>query len=177
MNNMKPEIWKPVVGWEGLYEVSSLGRIKRIAPAHGTKPGRILKPTLLKVGYNHCGLTRGPGNRIMCRLSRIVATAFHGIPPDGAQCNHKNGKKADDRAENLEWVTPSENVRHRFDVLGIRNPRGEEHHHTTLNENTVRAIRRRAAAGEKHRIIAADYHISRPAVTAIVARRNWSHVS
>lgn len=58
-------------------------------------------------------------------VHRLVCEAFHGAPPFiGAQVNHKNGVKSDNRADNLEWVTASENQRHRIDVLGHKGDTG-----------------------------------------------------
>jgi hypothetical protein len=88
--------------------------------------------------------------------------------------NHKNGTKDDPRIENLEWVTASENHRHRFDVLGQKSVRGESCNLTKLTEVNVREILRRYAAGELQRVIAADYGICPTNVSCIVTGKSWA---
>jgi hypothetical protein len=119
---MKGEIWKPVVGYEGIYEVSNLGRIKslsRFVWKNNKRPTRI-KCKLLALdnssGYSrvhlHDGYYRqGKG------VHRLVLEAF--VPRNNNlqdQCNHKNGIKTDNRVENLEWCNRFENMRHARDI-------------------------------------------------------------
>ncbi|WP_334166287.1 NUMOD4 motif-containing HNH endonuclease [Achromobacter mucicolens] len=105
------EEWRPVVGFEGCYEASSLGAVRSISS------GRILsRNALAGDGYVKTDLHRG-GVRTHGYLHRIVAEAFHG-PAEGREVNHKNGDKLDNRAANLEWVTRAENEMHSRYVLG-----------------------------------------------------------
>lgn len=173
------ESWSPIPGYRGLYEVSSAGRIRRVAPAIGTKPGHILSPSEMPGPrpYRIVSLARSPDDHRAFRVARIVAKVFIGrAPTRHHEVNHLNGICNDDRVENLAWVTPSENVRHRFDVLRKPNPRGEQHGNTHLTTAAVRRIRILAAKGMPHRLVGLRFGISRPAVTAIVGRRNWGHV-
>ena len=95
------ETWKPVVGYDGLYEVSNLGRIKRI---------RVLEPTRKKHGYMQISLVGKNGVRKSLRLHRIVAEAFVPNPEGKPQVNHKDENPENNRASNLEWATPKENT-------------------------------------------------------------------
>lgn len=119
-HNIGGEVWKDISGYEGLYVISNHGQIKRVSfGANGaSKPGRILKPRPMKNGYLRICL----GKKAVIDeflIHRLVAIAFISEPPfDGAQVNHKNGVKTDNRVENLEWVTHSENVQHSYDYLG-----------------------------------------------------------
>lgn len=169
--------WRPVVGYEGLYEVSNFGDVRRIAVAHGTKAGYIIKPQKVKNReYLQVRLCRSPGNHKSASLHSVVCEAFHGRRPPGMQVNHKNGVKDDNRADNLEWVTPSQNTRHRFDVLKRANKRGEEHPHAQFTERDVLDIRARRAAGETCRQIAEALARNLSSVKAIASRRLWRHV-
>lgn len=129
------EIWKDVVGCEDFYEVSNLGNLKS-KPRYiknGSKMqligGRIISNHTLPTFYPQARLTN-PSRQ--ARIHRLVAIAF--IPnPDNKPCvNHKNGIKTDNRVENLEWVTKSENTKHAFDLGIIKfdpaNMRGRKWH-------------------------------------------------
>lgn len=170
-------IWRPVVGYEGLYEVSDYGDVRRIADATGTEAGYIIKPQKVKNReYMQVRLCRSPSDHKSASLHSVVCEAFHGARPPGMQVNHKNGVPGDNRAENLEWVTPSQNTRHRFDVLKLGNKRGEEHPHARFTERDVLAIRARRLSGETCRAIAESLSCSVGAIKLISCRRNWKHI-
>lgn len=111
------EEWKDVKGYEGLYQVSSDGRLKtlakRVRTASGTRfsPERIISPIVQHSGYAHVGLWRG-GKCKQSRLHRLVAEAFcpNDDPEHKTQVNHINEDKLDNRACNLEWCTPKYNT-------------------------------------------------------------------
>ena len=107
----RKEVWRPVVGFESHYEVSSFGRVRRSAPGRGTRVGRINKQCANTHGYLHVGLST-PGKRTTLRVHALVADAFLGPLPIGKERNHRNGVKTDNRARNLEFVTTAENARH-----------------------------------------------------------------
>ena len=109
------EIWKDIKGYEGIYQVSNIGRVRSLDRwTEGNKcmfkRGRIIKPFDNK-GYNNTSLSRG-GVDTTFATHRLVADAF--IPnPDNLPCvNHKDGHKRNNVVDNLEWVTYSENTRH-----------------------------------------------------------------
>lgn len=101
------EIWKDVVGYEGIYEVSNKGRIK--SKHYGKKV--FLKTQKTYDGYITTKLSIG-GNSKRCSLHRLVAIAFLGNPENKPQVNHKDGNKLNNYMDNLEWVTAQENVIH-----------------------------------------------------------------
>lgn len=107
----------------------------------------------------------------------LVAREFMGPRPSQVhQVNHVNGDKTDNRVANLEWVTGSANIRHRFDVLKKGNRRGEAHSMAKLTETKVREIRSRVAAGESQGQVAADYGVDRHQVSKVYRGVNWGWV-
>lgn len=111
---MLNEIWKPVVGFEGLYEVSNLGNVKGVKRQGSS--GGILSPAVRKDGYLHVNLRKN-GNAGMFLVHRLVAEAFIPNREFKEQVNHIDGKRSNNLAENLEWTTRSENCLHAHDVL------------------------------------------------------------
>src|SRR3972149_1183846 len=99
--DLPSEEWRPVVGWEGWYEVSNLGRVRRIKEAAGTRRGHILRWAVGgKPPYPRVFLCR-EGKVLTKRVHRLVAEAFLGPCPEGQEVNHKDGDKANPRASNL----------------------------------------------------------------------------
>jgi hypothetical protein len=163
------ESWKPVVGYEGLYEVSSAGGVRRLRPANrgGIGPQFI---QLNSCGYPSCKLTKG-GVRRYTTVHKLVMAAFVGPRPDRREVNHKNGIRHDNRLENLEYVSHSENLRHAVRI-GLY-PVGDEHPCSKLRADQVADIRRRVAIGHLHRDIAADLGISKTTVGDICRGKSW----
>lgn len=104
------EVWKPIEGCDG-YEVSNLGRVKSF---WRRKKPHILKPTrFCGSDYLHVVFIIN-GKRKYFAIHRLVAKAFVPNPENKPCVNHINGVKTDNRAENLEWVTYSENLQHAY---------------------------------------------------------------
>lgn len=98
------EIWKPVPGYEGLYEASTLGNVRGLKHKKNLKPSASRK----RLGVNLC---KGTTVRYR-RVHLIIAETFLGKAPIGCEVNHKNLNPADNRIENLEYITPEENITH-----------------------------------------------------------------
>lgn len=113
------EKWCDVVGLEGWYQVSDLGRVKRIAPIPRHRMGRILNGQTNRQGYAIVTLTMS-GESPHRTVHSLVMAAFVGPRPAGHEINHINGVKDDNRLSNLEYVTPKENISHARDVLGFK---------------------------------------------------------
>lgn len=111
------EIWKDVVGYEGLYRVSNKGNIISLnAYHHGLI--RPLKPRVNKCGYHTVSL-RHNGKSIFTSVHIIVAKAFIPNPDNKPQVNHIDGNKSNNTVNNLEWVTSKENINHAINT-GLR---------------------------------------------------------
>ena len=100
------ENWRDVVGYEGLYEVSNLGRVR----SHYGREIKYLNGTKNKIGYIQVGLCKN-GKMKSFLVHRLVYTAFNSPIPDGMQIDHANTVRDDNRLSNLRCVTPSENHR------------------------------------------------------------------
>lgn len=115
------EVWKSVVGYEGLYEVSNLGRIKSRRRTVVTKQGwiqtvhgQVCKQKDTHDGYKEVTLCKN-SERKCIRVHRLVAYAFLGAPTDSkTEVNHMDGNKKNNNVSNLEWVTSSENQLHAY---------------------------------------------------------------
>ena len=104
--------WKPVKDYEGYYEVSNQGDIRRIKGGSGAKPGQIVKGKKGNTGYHEVCLAKDTVHTWKL-AHRVVAEAFLGS--SDLHVNHKNCDKLDNRLENLEYVTRSENMQHAAD--------------------------------------------------------------
>lgn len=177
------ERWLPVVGWEGLYEVSDRGRVRsldRWVPnkwgSQTLRTGVILKPGIdQRMGYRRVALC-AEGKVKHWPVHRLVLTAFAGPCPEGQHGRHGPGGPADNRwPENLCWGTPLENhadmKRDGTDPLGERNPRAK------LTEESVRVIRERYAAGETQDSLANAYGVVLATIYYVVNRKTWRHVA
>ena len=119
---MKETIWKPVKGYEGLYEVSNLGQVRSLSrtkqgkfkknglPSYYTTKEKLLKPKVATDGYYTVTLSDKYGTRKFCRVHRLVATAFIENPDNKEIVHHKDENIKNNRVENLAWVTNRENL-------------------------------------------------------------------
>ena len=176
------ENWKAVVGYEGFYEVSSLGKIRSVERmvdgrnAHGPHKRRqrsvLLKQTPAKrTGYLYACLCKD-GEVSVRTVHSIVCQAFHGPRGDGQECSHRNGVRTDNRAENLAWLSHLENMRHR-DAHGTAN-KGEKAHQAKLTANDVHEIRRLRASGVSGTSLAKKYGVHYSTIYYAASGKNWS---
>lgn len=175
------EIWKDIIGYEGKYQVSSTGAVRSldrlVKNPRGNGQLQPVKGVVLKQGNNLgyrqvrlCGRTM--------LVHRLVLAAFVANTREGIQVNHKNGNRADNRIENLEWVTPRENVLYSFRVLKRVPLRGDKVGGAKFTDEKVRHIRRAyAAGGITQEQLAAQFGVMRRTIGKIVNRERWKHVA
>lgn len=163
----KNEIWKDIEGYEGLYKISDLGRVISI---------RYKKDKILK--QNYCGLYFSIGlskNRKTERITihRLIAIHFIYNNEGKTQVNHINGIKTDNRIQNLEWVTPKENIRHAF-ATKLKIPvKGEENGGSKLTNKCILDIR----ASELSQVeLAKIYNVLQSNIHCIIKRKTWKHI-
>lgn len=114
------EIWKDIQGYEGLYQVSNLGRVKRNYRENIDSKGRkrifnesIIKPNIDKGGYFYVNLYKN-GKKEIQKNHRLVCNTFIANPENKPQVNHIDGNKENNNVNNLEWVTIQENIQHAY---------------------------------------------------------------
>lgn len=176
---MIKEIWNDVVGYENLYQISNLGNVKSLdkfikGKANSTvlRKGKLLKKSIDKDGYLIIGLTNELGLKTK-KVHRLVCEAFILNPLNKLQVNHINGIKNDNRLENLEWCTQSENEKHSFRVLGKQVNNGIKSNFCKLTEIEVLQIRK-SDLSRKH--LSLIYNVCNGTIDKIINRVNWKHI-
>jgi DNA-binding transcriptional regulator YiaG len=165
------ERWIPAPEYRGIYEVSDLGNVRRVQQVTSAKVGKPMKQTCLRNGYRMIQLSKH-NNPVRFLVHRLVLLAWVGAPPAGSHANHRNGIRSDNRLENLEWMTPSENQKHSFRVLGRSNS-GELNAAAKLTQGQVAQIREMLAGGIVQRVIANQFGVSGATVSDIACGRTW----
>lgn len=192
---MQEEIWKDVVGYEGIYQVSNTGKVKSLGRMVEYWSSRwecnvsrwvnekLLTPCNNQFGYPVVHLrnsSEGKSNK--CLVHRLLAIAFIPNNENKPAINHKNGCKTDYSLSNLEWVTDKENTHHAI-ALGLIVPpknlspmRGEGHVGSKLTANQVLGIREMRNSGYLYRDIAKAYDIHLMTVGKICRKVSWKHI-
>ena len=178
------EIWKDVIGYEGMYQVSNCGRIKSL------KRKFVLKDVILKNGINQNGYPVinlcDNGEQKLKTIHRIVLEAFT-EPESHKNCiNHIDGNKINNNINNLEWCTQKENVRHAFRIGLSKRKKGEESRLSRLTNTDVHQIRcmykfkselsKECGYLVTNKMIGECFDMSLGGVYSIISRKSWGHI-
>ena len=176
---MTTELWRPVVGWEDRYEVSSCGRVRSIrcsSSLGGTylriKP-KIKAPTVRRDGRVQVNLVRDNVNS-RHYVHHLVLNAFVEPRPPGMECGHLNGNPTDNRLTNLRWMSHHANMQ-QLDEHGTR-IRGSAARGAKLTDESVLAARAMRQSGSTLQAIADLLRVSETTVRNAVNGKRWAHV-
>ena len=184
--NITPEEWRPVVGWEGVYEVSDRGRVRsldrissfmrlgrrRRCPHRGV----LLKPSTSS-GYCQVTLLESSPKRLVYRkVHQLVLEAFVGPRPAGQEGCHEDNIKTNNHLENLRWDTKAGNMadKHRHGTMH-RHP-GESCPTSKLRNEDIYRIRELGEQGMKHGVIAGLFGVCRSNISQILRGVSWTHI-
>ncbi len=169
------EIWMPVNGFEGRFEVSNHGRVKSYQTR--TIVVKILKPHTDSLGYKVTSLRDKPKHRKV-RIHVLVAETFLNKPDIKNICvNHKDGNKLNNHVDNLEWITKKENCQHARDI-GLVDTKGSKHPMSKLTEDDVRFIKEynKNMKGISPQILAFWHNVNPRTIRDILNGVTWKHI-
>ena len=169
------EEWRPISGYEGLYEVSNLGRVRRLTTVNGYQAGSIRGGTPNAHGHFSLALSKRGDHRAYF-VHRLVAEAFLGPSPEGLCVNHKDGNKQNNRADNLEYATIAENNLHAQRLGLTRHACGTTNGRSKLTDEAVTSIRRELTEGIRPPEIARRFQVSTSTIRAIRSGKTWRHL-
>lgn len=176
------EIWRDISGFKGLYEISNYGRVRSLRKkikwkgTLRTMPERILK--LRHAGKYYRIVLYKNGKREDLSLGRLVAKTFVPNPENKPEVNHEDRDTSNNRADNLTWMTPSENVQHSFRVGTRKMIQGEEHRWSKLTNKEVVKIRKLKEENPKlsYAELGRRYDVTPEAISRIVKHVSWKHI-
>lgn len=172
---MANERWKDVVGYEGLYQVSDMGKV------FGYKRERMLKPYLcVRGGYPQVILCKD-GKRKHKQIHHLILDTFVGLRPTPEhEARHLDGNPKNSILINLKWGTRSENVRdaveHKTHFVPGKYHFGSKHSMSKLNEADILIIRKMMKKGSSRREMADKFDINVSTISRILSKKLWSHV-
>ena len=176
------EIWKDVVGYEGLYQVSNMGRVRSLdrieSVGSHTRPrkGRILRQSLATNGYLFVRLCKN-NHYTNKRINRLVAETFIPNSDSTLVVDHIDGNKLNNRLDNLEWCTQSENSVRAFEMGLRKSQKGESHGRVKLSDEDVKYIRMSYIPYDKEfgcHGLAKKYNVSPGHICSIIKGVYWN---
>jgi hypothetical protein len=179
MDNL--EIWRDINGYEGHYQVSNIGRVKSLARVVEcrknvlvNKKEKMLLDWNCGKGYRKVKLSKDSIEKSI-RVHRLVAETFLGNTEAKSEVNHINGIKYDNRVENLEWCTSSENTKHALNNKLKISQKGSEHGMSKLTEKDVLEIRE-IGRSKGLKEVSKIYKVSESLISNVLLNKIWNHV-
>ena len=169
---MKQEVYKQIVGFEGWYEVSNFGQIRRSRPGKATYVGKILKPRISKRGRFHVCLRK---NGLVANkdVHSVVASTFLGKRPKGKEINHIDGNCRNNNVDNLEYVSRKENMQHAYRLGLVKLGIGEDQHLAKLTTEQVIVIR---SSNAPTRLLSRVFGVKPSTIKKVRKFITWQHV-
>lgn len=175
IENLPHEVWRDVKSYEGLYQISNLGRVKSFC----RKEPHILRPRIFR-GYSNVVLTKGRDGKKHWSVHVLVAQAFIPNPEGKPEVNHLKGYKSDNRVSELEWATSSENKRHAWRIGLCKSKCGTNSHRAKLTAEQVRYIREHYVPHDKKfgmGALARKFNVRRSVIFNVVHHLRYKNVN
>lgn len=158
-------MWTPIPGYEGIYEASRDGAVRRVSSR------RWLQSRAGANGYVYVNLSRDNDRGRTVTLHSVIASAFLGPRPLGADVCHADGDKANNRADNLRYDTRTGNMADT--IRAGRIARGERAGASKYSEDQIRAVRAALTAGRSYSQIASEFGMPISTIQSIKQRKTW----
>lgn len=163
-------LWKDIANFKGRYSVSMRGEI------YSKKNHLIMKQTT-NTGYLRLSLVSNDGRRRGKYVHRLVAETFIPNPEGKSQVNHKDGNPLNNRVDNLEWVTPKENMIHASELGRFKDKRkGTKNPKSKFTNDDISEIRKMREQGHTLQYIADRFNCSISTVSMIYLYKTWTHI-
>jgi len=179
LKNAKPilfntEIWKPIKGYEGRYEISNFGRVKSLDSRHKKYHGKIMKPwENSNKKYLYITLRKNNEKKTYA-IHTLVLNTFIGENPGGKQCAHYDGNPENNHVENLRWATAKENIDDR--KRHGRTAKGEKQGSSKLDEKSVKTILKLKDKGLSKYEVGHLACVSYTTIERIWNNESWRHL-
>jgi len=164
------EIWKDIEGFNGIYQISNLGKVKSFK----NNQINILKNYINNSGYPEVNLRKNKKKKHLT-IHRLIAVYFIDNPNNLPEVNHLDGDKTNYSISNLEWSTHANNIQHAYDTGLQPLPLGEKNSAAKLTEKQVIEIRAIDLSISSAKV-AKQYNIGKTAIKDIRARKTWKHI-
>ncbi len=167
------EIWMPVKGYEGKYEVSHFGNVRSLLRCRGVL-GRILKPGRSCNSLSVALLNNGKQKSFLVHI--LVLQAFHSLRPNGLEGCHNDGNYRNNYIGNLRWDTHKNNMQDSIRHGTFNFMKGENHQLSKLKNSDVSEIKRLLSFGLKPSIIAENFGVKPTTIYSIMSGKQWKHI-
>jgi len=171
---MIKEVWKDTPEYEGLYQASNFGEIKRYKNQYGKTVNRILKKCIDQGGYFYVNLSKN-NNPKTFRIHTLILRTFIGFKPVDMECRHLDGNKLNNNCDNLKYGTYQENLIDKIKHGTV--PSGQKHWKAKLKENDILIIRNLIQNKISISDIAKKYNVSYYTIRDIKTKKYWKHIS